>query len=52
MYAKNISALVTYLCPQGELKLDMDDEIVSGALFTHAGEITDEQTKKALGVVA
>jgi len=52
VYAKNISALVTYLCPEAELKLDMDDEIVSGALFTHNGEIMNEQTKEALGVVA
>jgi NAD(P) transhydrogenase subunit alpha len=52
VYAKNISALVTYLCPEGELKLDMDDEIVSGALFTHNGEITDARTKEALGGVA
>ena len=48
VYAKNISALVMYLCPDGELKLDMDDEIVSGSLFTHNGEITDERTKDAL----
>ena len=52
VYAKNISALVTYLCPEAELKLDMDDEIVSGALFTYNGEITDERTKEALGGVA
>ena len=52
VYAKNISALVMYLCPDGELKLDMDDEIVSGSLFTHNGEITDERTKNALGDVA
>ena len=52
VYAKNISALVTYLCPEGELKLDMDDEIVSGALFTHNGDITDERTKEALGGMA
>ena len=51
VYAKNISSLVMYLCPDGELKLDMDDEIVSGALFTHNGEITDERTKDALGGV-
>jgi len=51
VYAKNISSLVMYLCPDGELKLDMDDEIVSGALFTHKGEITDERTKDALGGV-
>jgi hypothetical protein len=41
-----------YLCPDGELKLDMDDEIVSGSLFTHNGEITNERTKEALGGVA
>ena len=52
VYAKNISALVMYLCPDGELILDMDDEIVSGALFTHNGEITNERTKEALGGVA
>jgi NAD(P) transhydrogenase subunit alpha len=52
VYAKNISALVMYLCPDGELKLDMDDEIVSGSLFTHNGEITNERTKEALGGVA
>jgi len=51
VYAKNISSLAMYLCPEGELKLDMDDEIVSGALFTHNGEITDERTKDALGGV-
>ena len=52
VYAKNISALVMYLCPDGELILDMDDEIVSGSLFTHNGEITNERTKEALGGVA
>ncbi len=51
VYAKNISSLAMYLCPEGELKLDMDDEIISGALFTHNGEITDERTKDALGGV-
>ncbi len=49
VYAKNISSLVTYLYPEGELKLDMEDEIVTGALFTHNGEITDDRTKEALG---
>jgi len=49
VYSKNIYALLSYLCPQGKLKLDIDDEIISGSLFTHNGEITDERTKEALG---
>ena len=48
VYAKNISALVSYLFPEGEFKLDLKDEIVSGSLFTHNGEITDEQTKESI----
>ena len=48
VYAKNVSALVTYLCPDGELNLDLEDEIVSGAMFTHKGEVVDERTKDAI----
>ena len=48
VYAKNVSALVTYLCPDGELNLDLKDEIVSGAMFTHKGEVVDERTKDAI----
>ena len=32
----------------GVLKLDMDDEIISGSMFTHNGEITDDHTAEAL----
>ena len=48
VYAKNVSALVNYMCPEGELKFDLEDEIVSGSMFTHNGKITDERTLNAL----
>lgn len=48
LYAKNIISFVNYLCPEGEINLDLEDEIISGALFTHKGEITHEPTQKAL----
>ena len=48
LYAKNITSFVTYMCPEGKLNLDMEDEIISGAMFTHNGEIVDEMTKNAL----
>ena len=44
MYAKNVSALITYLCPEGNLELNMEDEITSGSIFTHNGEITNQIT--------
>ncbi len=51
LYAKNVSAFVTYLCPEGELKLNLEDEIIAGAMFTHNGEVTHELTKKALSKI-
>lgn len=48
LYAKNVAAFLTYMIKEGELVLDMEDEIISGAMFTHKGEITHEQTKEAL----
>ena len=48
LYAKNIITFVKHLCPEGEIKMDLDDEIISGALFAHKGQITHEPTKEAL----
>ena len=48
LYGKNITALLLYMSKDGELNLDLDDEITSGSMFTYNGEITHEQTKIAL----
>lgn len=48
LYAKNIATFVIYMCPEGKLNLDLEDEIISGAMFTHNGEIVNEMTKKAM----
>ena len=48
LYAKNITAFITYMINDGQLKLDLDDEIVSGAMYTHLGEITNEATAESL----
>ena len=48
LYAKNITSFISYMCPEGKLNLDMEDEIISGAMFTHNGEIVNEMTKEAL----
>ncbi len=48
LYAKNITSFVLYMCPEGKLNLDMEDEIISGAMFTHNGVIVNEMTKEAL----
>jgi H+-translocating NAD(P) transhydrogenase subunit alpha len=39
LYARNVSALVQHLAPEGDLKLDFDDEITSGACVTQKKEV-------------
>jgi NAD(P) transhydrogenase subunit alpha len=39
LYARNVTALVQHLAPEGELKLDFEDEITSGACVTRKGEV-------------
>ena len=34
LYARNVSALLQHLAPEGELALDWDDEITAGACVT------------------
>jgi NAD(P) transhydrogenase subunit alpha len=34
LYARNVAALLNHLAPEGELKLDFDDEITAGACVT------------------
>jgi len=50
MYAKNIQTLVKHLVRDGELTIDLDDEITRGATITHAGKVVHEATAKALGI--
>ena len=39
LYARNVSALVQHLAPEGELKLDFEDEITAGACVTRREEV-------------
>ncbi|MGH2382516.1 MAG: Re/Si-specific NAD(P)(+) transhydrogenase subunit alpha [Candidatus Limnocylindria bacterium] len=50
MYAKNLQTLIKHLVKDGEINLDLDDEITRGATITHAGNVVHEATAKALGI--
>jgi NAD(P) transhydrogenase subunit alpha len=45
MYAKNLTTFLEVIVREGKLVLDLEDEIVRGALLTHAGEITNEAVR-------
>ena len=40
LYSRNVVALLTHLAPEGELRLDFDDEITAGACVTRRAEVT------------
>lgn len=48
LYGKNVTAFLTHMLNDGELNLDLEDEIISGAMFTHEGNITHAPTQDAL----
>jgi NAD(P) transhydrogenase subunit alpha len=39
LYARNVSALLMHLAPDGELQLDFEDEITAGACVTRNAEV-------------
>jgi NAD(P) transhydrogenase subunit alpha len=45
MYAKNLTTFLKHLAPEGELVLDLADEITSGAMLTHGGKIVNEAVR-------
>ncbi len=47
-YARNISALLLNFVKNGELVIDLTDEIAAGTVITHGGEVVQAATKKLL----
>lgn len=47
MYAKNISTFVQNLFKEGELNLNMEDEIIKDTMITHEGKIVNERVREA-----
>ncbi|MBX6362289.1 MAG: Re/Si-specific NAD(P)(+) transhydrogenase subunit alpha [Gemmatimonadetes bacterium] len=48
MFARNIAALLEYLAPGGEAKIDLEDEITGGCCVTYQGEIVHAPTRALL----
>jgi NAD(P) transhydrogenase subunit alpha len=48
MYARNVMNLLLYLLKDNQLELDLEDDLVRGALITHRGEVLHAPTLEAL----
>ncbi len=46
MYAKNLFNLLSPFIKDGAFKLDLDDDVIKGCLYTHAGKIVHEPTRQ------
>ncbi len=46
MYAKNLFNLLSPFIKDGAFKLDLDDDVIKGCLYTHEGKIVHEQTRQ------
>jgi NAD(P) transhydrogenase subunit alpha len=48
VYARNVLALLLCVLKEGQLDVDLEDEIVAGSLLTHAGEVKHTPTAERL----
>lgn len=48
LYARNLFALLECMLTDGDVRIDLEDEVVAGALLTHDGEVRHEATAAAL----
>ena len=48
-YARNITAALELLCPDGELALDLEDELQAALLITHGGRVVHDRVLAQLG---
>ena len=48
MLSKNISKLLTEIIEKGEIKFELDNDIIKGCLVTHEGKIVHEMTRNII----
>ena len=48
LYAKNVSAFILHGYDKDKKEFNLEDEIMTGSMFVHNGEIVDERTKSAV----
>src|SRR5271168_1182111 len=46
MYARNVSAFLQHLTKDGQLRLDLKDEIIRETMLTHGGEIVNARVRE------
>jgi NAD(P) transhydrogenase subunit alpha len=50
MYARNVFTFIQNLVKDGEIKLDMEDEIIRDSLVTRDGDVVNQRVREILGL--
>jgi len=50
MYAKNMSAFLAHLIKDGELRIDLEDEITRETLVSRGGQVVHPRVREAFGL--
>ena len=50
MYARNITSFLQNMVKDGEINLDMEDQVIKESLLTHQGEVTNPRVRELLGL--
>ena len=52
MYSKNLTAFLKNMMNDGELRIDLQDQIIRDSLITHKGEVVNPRVRELLGLSA
>jgi NAD(P) transhydrogenase subunit alpha len=51
MYARNVTTFLQNMIKDGELNIDMEDEIIRDTLITRDGDVVNARVREILGLV-
>jgi len=52
LYSRNVTNLLRLMVKEGQIALNLDDEIIRETLVTHAGEVTNGRVRDLMGTTA
>jgi NAD(P) transhydrogenase subunit alpha len=52
MYARNVTAFLQHLVKDGNLRLDLEDDIIRETLVTHGGQVVNARVREAFSMPA
>ena len=52
MFSNNVTNFLLNLVKDGEINLDLDDEIIAGTMVTHEGQVSNARIRELLGLEA